>query len=201
MDELGQKIKGKGFFKVGNIFIDDYAKIVGYSSAIVYLCIKRFEYLNTRIAFPSEEVIAEKLDMSPRTVIRKIKILETHNLIKKQKTKHKGKWYHNTYFLTQSSEWLPKIINQEQSTYVTNNTSLCDKNDNNQVTQSHTKKTNNKKTNIKKEVLLKEQERGIKNAEESKDVISLKDYLIDNKPEYLKGRGNFASVEPHLNEK
>jgi len=160
---LNRKTKNKGWFKTGNIFFDEYIKVIGYTPAIVYLCIKRHEYGKTRIAFPSQEVIAQKLNISERTVLRAIKILETYKFISIRKERRQGQWRHNVYFLNQSSEWLKELIKSDD--YTTNNTSPDDKRGENYATQSHIKKTI--KNTIKKESLLKETE---------EKLFSLKDY-------------------------
>ncbi|MES2023858.1 MAG: helix-turn-helix domain-containing protein [Patescibacteria group bacterium] len=153
MNELEKKEKGKGWFRVENIFIDKYAEIIGYTASIIYICIRRHEYLNKKVAFPSEEFIAKKLGMNTRTVIRHLKILKAHNLIIVKKLKHNGKHYNNTYLLTPANEWLIKPGEFTQSPYVTNNTPTPDKKDIDQVTESHSNKTNIKKTNIKSDSL------------------------------------------------
>ena len=101
----------------------------------------------TRIAFPSEQVIANKLDMSSRTVMRAVKKLETHKIIIKKKIKDKGKWPHNNYYFTYSKDWLIGLGDlKSHSEENVGSYSQSDKKDKNSVTQSHTNNTNNKKT-------------------------------------------------------
>lgn len=127
MSELKNRTKrNTGWFKLGHIFIDVYAKHIGAIAVAIYASLKSHAN-KARIAFPSHELIAEELNISTRTVIRHIKILEAHGFIKKRKVRHRGIWLHNTYFLTQSNEWLTQ-------------TSPCDKRGKNLVTYSHLKK-------------------------------------------------------------
>lgn len=142
-----KEIKKGNFFKMGNIFVDEYAKVLGKSAVGVYVCLKRHMHNKTRIAFPSEKTIAEKLDMSIRTVQRAIKKLEDYGFIIKQKTKSESQYLHNVYFLTSSKDWLVKLGDKNDSTQATNYSNLSDKKEENYATQSRLNNTNNNNTN------------------------------------------------------
>lgn len=106
--ELNNKTKKGHYFKMGNIFIDEYAKHIGPIATAIYTCLKRHANIETRIAFPSYKLISEELGINPRTVLRHIPILVKKGFITIEKRKYKGRWRNNTYFLTQSRDWLKK---------------------------------------------------------------------------------------------
>ncbi|HAQ02904.1 TPA: hypothetical protein DEP30_02310 [Candidatus Nomurabacteria bacterium] len=109
MNELKYiKTKNGGWFKMGNVFIDQYAKLIGPIGTSIYLCLKRHSNSKTRIAFPSEVLISEELHINPRTVIRHLPILEKYGFIKITKTKSRGQWVSNQYYLTHSKDWATK---------------------------------------------------------------------------------------------
>lgn len=137
-----KKNKRGNFFMMGNIFIDEYASTLGSSAICVYLCLKRYMNRETRIAFPSEKLIAKQIDMNPRSVIRAIKKLEKFGFISKQKIRQNGQYFHNVYFLNLSKDWL-KLGDKNELTQVTNTSNLDDKNNKNYVTLSHLNNTNN----------------------------------------------------------
>ena len=144
---LNKEVRGKGWFKVGNIFMDEYVRYIGHVPALVYIFIKRYENNDTRYSWPSEKLIANKLKISERTVVRAIKILIKHKLLTKQKIKNKGQWPHNKYYLTHSIEWLINLTNK-QNLQVTTENRPHDKIDKNHMTQNHIKNTNIKKETI-----------------------------------------------------
>jgi|SRR3989344_7464912 len=147
MEGLNNKKVNKGWFKIWNVFFDEYTPELGYTTSIVYLCMRRHMNNKTRIAFPSEEVIADKLSMSRRTVVRTIKLLEKYKIIIKTKVKDKGKWPHNEYYFTYTRDWLIQPCDfKSPSKASTHIYSQNDKKDKNYVTQSHLNNTNNKKT-------------------------------------------------------
>jgi hypothetical protein len=148
MNELNKNRKQKGWFKIGNIFIDEHAKNIGYTAAIVYLCIKRYMNNQTRSAFPSEELIAKNLCMDRRTVIRAVKKLEGQKFIVIEKKIHKGRWAHNTYRLTHSKEWLIQPCDKNADDHMTNNFYPSDKKGKIHVDKSHTNNTHNNNTKI-----------------------------------------------------
>lgn len=90
---------------VDDTYLNGYAKHLGTTTSMVYISLCRHADKN-QIAFPSQEIIAEKLGISKRTVLEKIKILEKWNLIKKEQIKNKeGKWLNNTYLLLDKIHW------------------------------------------------------------------------------------------------
>ena len=148
MDELNKNRRKKGWYKIGNIFIDEHARNIGYTASVIYLCIKRYMDNKTRIAFPSEELIAQNLNMDRRTVQRAVKKLEDYGFIVKEKKIYKGRWPHNTYYFTQSENWLSQPCDKNVGDHVTKMLSPDDKKVKDQGNQSHINNTNNKNQNI-----------------------------------------------------
>jgi hypothetical protein len=158
-NELAIKKSKKGnFFQIGNIFIDQYAEVFGKSASIVYVCMRRHMNQETKTAFPSEKLIAKKLSMSTRTVIRSIKKLESHNAIIKQSKKDNGQWPHNEYFFTLSKDWLLAPGDKNNPTRVTNNYNISDRNNEIYATQRHINNTNNNNTKEQASIFEKDTE-------------------------------------------
>lgn len=174
METTEKKLKRKGWFKVGHVFFDSYAKHIGANAALTYLFIKGYEHMKTRRAWPSETTIAEGLDLSRRTISRATKTLRAHRFIYITKEKSRSAWPHNVYNLTQSCEWLSTPSKEEYSGE-TNMTSPRDIKGEISETQSHIKK-NNRKTI--KETLSEEQgENSSKNFELINDMNQLKEKM------------------------
>lgn len=147
MNELNDKTKKGHYFKVGNTLIDKYAKHIGPIATSIYICLKRHANIETRIAFPSHKLIAEELNINPRTVLRNIKTLVIHRFITINKRKYKGKWANNVYYLTYSNDWLTEPCDLKSH----DNVLLPrDKKCNNNMTLSHINNTNNKKIEVSK---------------------------------------------------
>jgi len=92
------------------LFIDDdyvngYAKYLDTFATAVYLSLCRHADKH-QTCFPSVQRIAEQHNIDRKTVIARIKTLEEHNLIKKEKNRNsKGKFQHNRYYLIDKTEW------------------------------------------------------------------------------------------------
>ena len=138
MNELNNKTNNQHWFKIGDIFIDEHAKKIGAIATAIYVCLKRHANRETRIAFPSHELISRELNISSRTVIRHTHVLESYGMIKKESVKKKGRWPNNKYFLTYSRDWLnrPCDLKSHSTNY------LYDKKNKNHVTKSHIKENN-----------------------------------------------------------
>lgn len=85
-----KKLYKGNWFRVPNILIDQYGKALGTSGIAVYCVLARYANNVTRKAFPSHGQIANRLGISRRTVIRKLKKLEEIGLIQTigRKSKH-----------------------------------------------------------------------------------------------------------------
>lgn len=97
--------RNKGFFLLDDVYLNGYAKLLGTTASMVYIYLCRCAD-KKQSSFPSQEIIAEKLGINERVVMRKIKELVEWNLISSVKTRgNKGTWRHNTYHLLDKSEW------------------------------------------------------------------------------------------------
>jgi biotin operon repressor len=100
--------RNKQFFLVDDVYLNGYAKYLGVTASMVYICLCR-HVDKDQIAFPSQDSIAERLGIKKRTVLEKIKILKKWGLIEVRKIRNKnGKWLNNTYALLDKSEWKMK---------------------------------------------------------------------------------------------
>lgn len=80
-----QKSDNGNWFRAPNALIDQHGKELGPSGVAVYCVLARYANGETRKAFPSHGLIAKRLGISRRTVIRKIKQLQEVGLIKHKK--------------------------------------------------------------------------------------------------------------------
>ena len=156
---------------MGNIFIDKYAKFIGPIATAIYLCLRRHANYETRIAFPSHRHIAEELNINERTVLRYIPTLKAHRFITIEKTRYKGRWEHNRYYLTYSRDWLTEPCHlKSHGDQTTNSQSPDDKKYKNYVTADHTNNTNNKKTKEEIDVINKNKEIKYEKSELAKKI-------------------------------
>ena len=97
------RIKEK--FCVDDAYVNGWAKYLKPSALAVYVSLCRHAD-KEQSAFPSQETIAKEHGIGVRTVKNKIKLLESWNIIRKEKVRNKeGKWLNNTYFLLDKSHW------------------------------------------------------------------------------------------------
>lgn len=108
MTELNSTKRTRGWFKVENEFFDTYARDLGATSVSVFLCLRRHFNNGSKVAFPSENLLAEKLGLHRRTVSRAIKILIAQGFLEKTKQRDKGLWPHNVYTFPEKSNWKTK---------------------------------------------------------------------------------------------
>lgn len=108
------------FFLVNNDYLNGHAKSCGIYATGVYFEICRHASKD-QSAFPSINHISEKLGISRPSAIEAIKILEKHNIIKKEKTEGKN----TTYLLIDKTEWIPVNV-IDQSTSLTSQPRLPD---------------------------------------------------------------------------
>ncbi|HHT9126412.1 MAG TPA: helix-turn-helix domain-containing protein [Candidatus Brocadiia bacterium] len=89
-----QRYYDKGhWFRVPNAVIDHYGRILGPSGIAVYCVLAKYANNLTRKAFPSHSLIASKLGISRRTVIRKLKKLKQLGLVLDKRRKGKNSLY------------------------------------------------------------------------------------------------------------
>lgn len=147
--------RNKGWFYVDNEYINGLGKYLGPVATSIYMSLCRHADADQK-CFPSQELMAEELGVSVRTVIRHLDNLKKHNVIVVHREYTGRKWDKNEYTLLDKSEWIyPNKIPHDNlshgTDHVTETTEPHDRNDTNHVTQSHTKDTNRrrliKKTN------------------------------------------------------
>lgn len=152
-------------FRVDDEYLNGYSKLCGVNATLVYLCLCRHADRNQE-SFPSITSMAEKIGISPRSVITGIKMLIDWNIISKQRERKKdAKWLNNRYVLLDKSIWKPKpsscerhVSNDEQpsatgahgsnDSQVQMTTEPSANDDKSQVQLVHTKDTHIKDTHI-----------------------------------------------------
>ena len=86
-------------------YLNGYAKICGVSASMVYLTLCRHAG-NDQKCWVSMEMIADKIAITKRTVVRSIKTLESHNIINVIREKGEdGKQKNNIYYLADKKHW------------------------------------------------------------------------------------------------
>jgi len=97
--------RNKHFFMVDDIYLNGYARHLGPTASIIYVALCRHADKEQE-CFPSQEILAEKLNVGLRTVVDKIALLKDWNLIKIHRERTEGgKWLRNTYSLLDKSVW------------------------------------------------------------------------------------------------
>jgi len=92
---------------IEHFVIDEYARYIGPVAFAIYIVLRRYRNAINELCFPSEDQIAEKLNIDKRTVIRHIKILAKSRFISIYKRQRKGgKWLNNSYVLTSPDYWI-----------------------------------------------------------------------------------------------
>lgn len=94
-------LRRKEKFFVDDLYLNGYAKKCGIYATGVYLSLCRHANREQQ-CYPSIGKIAEELDISRSQVIRVIKVLKKHNIIKVIRI---GKKLNNRYLLLDKSEW------------------------------------------------------------------------------------------------
>jgi len=99
-------LRAKEKFFVDDAYLNGYAKYLGPEATCVYLSLCRHAD-HSQQAFPSQKLIAEENGISERTVRRKLDILESLNLIYRERVRNRrGRWLCYLYVLLDKSEWL-----------------------------------------------------------------------------------------------
>ena len=97
--------RDREFFFVDNLFLDQYALIVGTHTLCVYLSLCR--HVNKdQTCFPSIDLICDEMGSSTKTVVRGLKQLEFHHIIKIDRVKGEA----NIYTLLNRRHWRKAII-------------------------------------------------------------------------------------------
>lgn len=116
-DKIRSEIK-RDFYMASNAFFDTYARLLTPPAFVVYHCLSRMANNNTQDCYPSQKKIGEMCHLSPPTVVRCIKELETAKLVRVEKEDFLGPagqvaWKFNVYTLLQPP--LPEITTSKES--------------------------------------------------------------------------------------
>jgi hypothetical protein len=101
-EELKPKLSS--FFTIDNILIDRYARELGATATLLYICLKRYD--NMGIAWPSYNVIARKLGICTKTVQRNIYTLQKYGLLRIVSKRNGGEWPNNNYHFIHRDKWV-----------------------------------------------------------------------------------------------
>ncbi len=109
--DRSKKICEKGnWFPIPYELVDEYAKEVKTGPFSIYICLLRHRNEKDDFSFPSQKLIAKKLGISNRTVIKYLKVLEQLGWIKTaKKREHNGTRRKNRYFFTKPSLWKKRL--------------------------------------------------------------------------------------------
>ena len=94
-------IRKKEQYVMDDAYYNGYAKICGPWASLVYLALCRHADIYRQTCFPSISLIADNLRISGRQVMRGLRILEEHNIIRRERTLGKG----NRYWLIDKKHW------------------------------------------------------------------------------------------------
>ena len=92
--------RGHHITTVDDDFIDKFARHVGVDASMVYIVLCRHAGVE-RLCWPSIELISDKLSISQRLVMRSVKLLERHKMVKVERPRGS----HNTYHLLEKLKW------------------------------------------------------------------------------------------------
>lgn len=103
-------LRKKEKFQVDDEYLNGYAKLCGPNATLAYLCLCRHADYHTQTCFPSIEMMAEKVGISPASIKRGITSLVEWRIILKERVRHpeNAKWVNNSYTLLDKSEWKSK---------------------------------------------------------------------------------------------
>lgn len=156
---LVRDMRHKQWFMVDDVYLNGYARYFDTTTTAIYLSLCRHVDRYQK-SFPSQKLMAEQHNISPRTVRRKLKELEKANIIKfDQERSDGGKWKHNTYILLDKSEWVPveELPNYKPSATRDRRSSVTKTVGHRRPTKvTHTKVTHIKKNNIKRKIGIDE---------------------------------------------
>lgn len=104
-------LRKKEKFFIDDSYLNSWAKYLTPSTTSVYISLCRHADKNQN-CFPSQKLIAKEHGMGERTVRGKIAVLKALRIIGVKRDRNKkGRWYRNSYFLLDKSQWLsPKAV-------------------------------------------------------------------------------------------
>jgi len=139
--------RNRGWFYLDNEYLNGLGKYLGLPAIGIYVSLCRHAD-NEQRCFPAQELIAEELGISNRTVIKYLNLLRKHNVIAIERERKGRKWAQNVYYLIDKSEWKYPKNHQVKSVHVNETTGSGESDDIYQVNDVHTKDTNSNNTHI-----------------------------------------------------
>ena len=164
-------LRRKEKFFIDDDYINGYARHLDPFATAVYLSLCRHADKYQK-CFPSQDRIAKQHKMGRATVARKIALLESHNIIKKEQIRSpQGKFLHNTYLLLDKTCWKLYRVSEKHTDRVSEKNIPCIREVHHRVSERDTKDTHIKDTHIK------ERERPSKNLLTKKNKYNSIEYL------------------------
>ena len=96
--------RNKQYFVVDDAYLNGYAKLLGPITSMVYITLCR-HVDKSQNAFPSQEMIAEKIGAGVRSVKDSIAKLREWNLIEIARERTEHRWARNSYYLLDKRVW------------------------------------------------------------------------------------------------
>jgi hypothetical protein len=98
-----------GFFHIDNLFHDEYVRVVGIHGLGVYASLCRHCNRDQK-AWPSINLMSDELAASHTTIVRALKMLESHNIVKIDRKFGE----HSIYTLTNRRKWRKVAIEKKR---------------------------------------------------------------------------------------
>lgn len=134
-------LRQKQWFVVDDAYLNGFARVLGPYSSMVYFVLCRHADSRFQSCYPSISLIAKKVGISERQVIRCIRKLQDHNIIRIEKRpRHNA----NVYHLLDKAQWIRSASSDSQS-LVTHSHPSSDSQSLPAVTPSHPKETTRRK--------------------------------------------------------
>ncbi len=131
-------LRQKQRFVVDDAYLNGFARLLGPYASMVYFTLCRHADSRFQSCFPSIPLIAEKLGISQRQVMRSIRKLQEHNIIRIEKRpRHNG----NIYHLLDKAQWTRGGASSDSQSLVTHSHPSSDSQSLVLVTHSHPKDT------------------------------------------------------------
>lgn len=106
-------LRKKRFFVMDNEYLNGYAKICGWQATLVYLSLCRHAD-REQVSFPSINLIAEENGISRNTVMKGLRALVTHSIIRVEKRRTEKQTYaNNVYVLVDKRYWKKDQVSEK----------------------------------------------------------------------------------------
>ena len=99
-------LRRKEKFQMDDDYLNSWAKYCGANATLVYISLCRHSNFYTQMAYPSQQLIADELDITIRRVRNGVKQLRAFNIIRAEQEKSKtGRFKNYIYYLLDKTEW------------------------------------------------------------------------------------------------